>query len=606
MNNKKTRLSELETGIKKFSSRIEYLEKRSRSFGLYRLGVFLTGLTLFLLSFFFLAQIYVYISLIITLISFGILTSFHNKVDNEIKKCRIWLNIKKDNLARMNINWDNIPLKASETNKSHPFESDLSITGRNSLHQLIDISVSDEGSNKLKEWLLTINPVKETILERQQIIKELIPLQRFRNKLILNSNLASKKRLEGTKLSTWLKSESEVKRLKNILSILSLLIPLNVLLFILFLFNLIPAYWSFGILIYLGLHWFNIKYISESFEKYSDIQSEFGKFSVILEFLEKYNYAANKILKSICSIYFESRKSPSVYFKKLNRITTAVSLQKNDIMMILLNILFPYSFFFAYKMEKLKLELKDKLPVWLETYYNLEALVSLSNFAYLNPDYVFPSMNDNENTLLEVENISHPFIPDSNSVSNNFVITKDKSVVIITGSNMSGKSTFLKSVGINLALTFAGSVVCASKFNTELFRIYTCISISDSVTDGISYFYAEVKRLKILLNEIKKENELPVFFLIDEIFRGTNNLERLIGSRSYIKSLAGLNGTGLVSTHDLELVNLEKDIPAVVNYHFKEDVSGGKMIFDYKLRNGPSPTTNALKIMEIEGLPVER
>jgi DNA mismatch repair ATPase MutS len=171
---------------------------------------------------------------------------------------------------------------------------------------------------------------------------------------------------------------------------------------------------------------------------------------------------------------------------------------------------------------------------------------------------------------------------------------------------MSGKSTFLKTLGVNLVLAFAGSAVNASRFETSLFRIFTCINISDSVTDGISYFYAEVKRLKNLLTEIKQENDILVFYLIDEIFKGTNNLERLIGSRSFIKVIADLNGTGLISTHDLELIKLEEKIAHVTNYHFKEEVLNGRMHFDYKLRRGPSPTTNALKIMESEGLPVER
>ncbi|MEJ2495513.1 MAG: hypothetical protein P8Y79_14445, partial [Ignavibacteriaceae bacterium] len=164
----------------------------------------------------------------------------------------------------------------------------------------------------------------------------------------------------------------------------------------------------------------------------------------------------------------------------------------------------------------------------------------------------------------------------------------------------------VKTAGVNLALAFAGSVVNATKVETNLFRLFTCINISDSITDGISYFYAEVKRLKNILEEIKTEIEMPVFYLIDEIFKGTNNLERLIGSKSYITALSGLNATGLISTHDLELIKLENDIPQISNYHFKEDVSNGKMIFDYRLRKGPSPTTNALKIMEIEGLPVKR
>jgi DNA mismatch repair ATPase MutS len=369
---------------------------------------------------------------------------------------------------------------------------------------------------------------------------------------------------------------------------------------------MIPAFWPLGVLIYLAIYWFNSNHISEMFEKTDNVRTDFGKFSRVLEYLESYKYKKGSILSEFCRIYFNSEKSPSTYFKKLSRITTAVSIQKNPFVMLLVNAVFPYAFYFALKLEKIKSELKEILPLWLEKFYTLESLNSLANFAYINPDYVFPEISHEQNTLIKADNLKHPFIHHSRNIPNDIKILESENVLIITGSNMSGKSTFLKSVGVNFVLAFAGGVVAASKFESKIFRLFSCISINDSIIDGISYFYAEVKRLKNLLNEIKTDNSLSVFYLIDEIFRGTNNLERLIGSRSYIKVVAELKAAGLISTHDLELIKLEKEINKVVNYHFKEDIFDGKMIFDYKLRKGPSPSTNALKIMELEGLPVVR
>ena len=605
---RKLRLKEIEDGIKRFDSRLLSLQKRSFRLAFYRLAIFISGLSLFFFSFFYHVTLLTVISTVLFIIVFGIFTAIHNKIDYGIKKCKVWINIKKDNLARMNIDWKNIPSKNfAQTGNDHPFESDLSITGKNSLHQLIDISTSEESSKKLRDWLLTKIPSEKVILERQQIINELIPLQGLRNKLSLNATLSSKKRLEGTKLSDWLKSGINIDKIKKIIFLISIIIPVNILLLVLFIIQLLPAYWSVGVLIYIGIYWFNSKHIDELFKKSLEVQTEFGKFSRILEFLENYpaiRNPKNVKLNKISSVFFEHKKSPSHYFKRLNRITQAAGYQINPVTLFLLNSFFPYDFFIAYKLEKVKAELKDKLPEWLEVFYNLEAMISLSNFAYLNPDYVFPVFVKDDNYIFNAENIAHPLIPSQINIHNNFSLTKKREVVIITGSNMSGKSTFLKTIGLNLALTFAGSVVNASKIETNLFRLFTCINISDSITDGISYFYAEVKRLKNILEEIKTEDNMPVFYLIDEIFKGTNNLERLIGSKSYIKALSGLNATGLISTHDLELIKLENDIPQISNYHFKEDVSKGKMIFDYQLRKGPSPTTNALKIMKIEGLPV--
>ena len=152
---------------------------------------------------------------------------------------------------------------------------------------------------------------------------------------------------------------------------------------------------------------------------------------------------------------------------------------------------------------------------------------------------------------------------------------------------MSGKSTFIRTLGINLSLVYAGGVVNAEEFEVSLFDLFTCIKINDSLKESISFFYAEVKRLKALLDEIEK-SDYPVFFLIDEIFRGTNNIERLKGSSMYIKQLAKSNAVGAIATHDLELVKLSETIGKVRNYHFKEEVENGKMLFDYKINIRPA------------------
>ncbi|MCA9997375.1 MAG: hypothetical protein KDE56_16565, partial [Anaerolineales bacterium] len=187
-------------------------------------------------------------------------------------------------------------------------------------------------------------------------------------------------------------------------------------------------------------------------------------------------------------------------------------------------------------------------------------------------------------------------------VGNDFRVEKVGQLFILTGSNMSGKSSFLRTLGVNLCLAYAGGPVLAVSFTTALFRPFAAIRVTDSVVDGFSYFYAEVRRLRALLDALQTPNALPLFFLIDEIFRGTNNRERLIGSRAYIQAIAGQNGVGLIATHDLELVQLADEMPDIANLHFRDEVVAGQMVFDYTLRPGPSPTTNALKIMRLAGL----
>ncbi len=608
MNLQAQRIQEIENEVKRFQKRLNELESKSRNLGSIKAGILLTGIIAFFISFFYLSTLAVIIITAFYLICLGILTMFHNEIDNGLKRHRIWIGIKRTNLARIKIDWQNLPLRRNErANTHHPFEFDLNISGEHSVHRLIDSSLTKEGSLKLLKWLTIPSPSYDDILRRQRIIKELIPLTKFRQKLILNSNLVTRKELHGNQMLKWLTGESNLIKLKRGILQYSIIISVNTLFILLGIFGIINSIWPVSLLILLFIYYVNSKYVKDIFDRSQELKDDIGNFYVILKFLEEYKYGNKINLKSFCSPFIIKEQAPSTYFKKIDRLVFIFSIQKNPLIRILLNVLFPWDFFQAYKFERIKSELVRLLPGWLDKWYELEALISIANFAYLNPNYSFPeikSASSETGIIFETRNIAHPLIPFQNNITNDFKIMRKGEVIIITGSNMSGKSTFLKTVGLNLALAFAGGVVNAEELKTDLFRIFTSINITDSVVDGISYFYAEVKRLKELLNEINKD-DVPVFFLIDEIFKGTNNYERLIGSRSYIKSIAGKNCTGIISTHDLELIRLEKETPFAANYHFKEEITGDKMIFKYKITAGPSPTTNALKIMRLEGLPID-
>ncbi|WP_425461086.1 MutS-related protein [Fodinibius salinus] len=227
----------------------------------------------------------------------------------------------------------------------------------------------------------------------------------------------------------------------------------------------------------------------------------------------------------------------------------------------------------------------------------------MANFAWLHPHYNFTLPDKDAEKPFLATSLGHPLIPEEQKVTNDVSIDQKGNILLITGSNMAGKSTFLRTMGINLALCFAGAPVNAKTLSTIPFRLFCSINVSDSLDDGLSHFYAEVKRLRELLNLLNDNHQTPVFFMVDEIYRGTNNRERLQGSKAFLKQVAGKNGVGLVSTHDLELAGLEEEIPQLSNYHFAETLEDDKMSFKYKLKPGPCPTTNALKIMEMEGLP---
>jgi DNA mismatch repair ATPase MutS len=262
------------------------------------------------------------------------------------------------------------------------------------------------------------------------------------------------------------------------------------------------------------------------------------------------------------------------------------------------------------RLRQIQKQVGSLIPTWLDRLAEVEAAAALATFADLHPAYAWPapqttsSAGNGTGAEITADSLGHPLIPVGRRVTNEFALRGIGHMQLVTGSNMSGKSTFLRTLGINVCLAQAGGPVCASRFEWTWSRVACCIRVDDSLEAGLSFFYAEVKRLKSILDATHNRAAPPVLFLIDEIFKGTNNRERLIGSRAYIESIVQDNGYGLITTHDLELTDLEKSISGLTNTHFEETVAAGALEFDYKLRPGPCPTTNALRIMELEGLPI--
>ncbi len=614
---KQERLNALENQISRLQRRLANLNRRSDRYSWIRLAIFLVGALLSVVAFFLLGWLWGLIPGAITLIIFNIVAYYHRKVDRSITRHKIWLQIKATQVARVQLDWPDIPAVNSRAPLAdHPFATDLDITGERSLHQLINTAISYEGSQRMCEWLLNSRPDLQTICSRQVLIQELAPLSRFRSKLTLKSILAVKnvaEQWEGKRLLRWLDAHTAAppRSLRLTFWVATILSALTIILFLLNIFALLsPQFWIISLLLSVG--WFYVKRgeRGDLFEDAYFLRDAFAQLSMVFEYLETYPYGKHEHLKKLCEPFFSSREHrPSTLLQRLSRIASAATLEKNQVLWLIVNVLLPWDIYVALRLNHYKSLIAGLLPTWLDTWFELEALNSLANFAYLNPEYALPEVipgTDQANScLFRARGLGHPLIPEEHKVVNDFAMSERGEVVIITGSNMSGKSTFLRTLGINLCLAYAGGPVNASAFQASLFKLYTCIKVSDSVTGGYSYFYAEVRRLKGLLTELERSSDFPLFFLIDEIFKGTNNRERQIGSRAYIQALVGQNCMGVISTHDLELVKLADTLPGIKNYHFKEDIIDGRMVFDYILRPGPSPTTNALKIMQMEGLPVD-
>lgn len=615
------RLQSLEHMIARLKRRAEQLERFSSKYWLARRVLFVSGSLLALTFCKYSGGTSGVILAALFVAAFAIVATFHSRVRESITRNTLMLNIKQVQVARINLDWEHLPASdQSPPEPEHPFATDLDVTGERSLHRLLDSAVTKEGSRRLKSWLLSNRPDPLIIKQRQALVHELERLSIFRDKLHLHAAIASRDshrpqsqtdQWDSKTLVAWIEHTVAKDSLRSTVILLGILAAVNITLIVLAILNEVPHVWPIVFMIYAGVSIAKQARIGSAWGEVQDLEKALRRFRAVFQYLESRRYGSRPQLAKVCAPFLDPAKRPSAELRRVGRIAAALGLRTNGPVWFVLNALIPWDFFFTYRLEQLKKEIAQLLPRWLDAWYELEALNSLANFAWLNPGYVFPEFVSTSN-LFESRSLGHPLIKPEYKVCNDFELDDQRRIVILTGSNMAGKSTFLRTVGLNLCLAYAGAPVNADRLQTSLFRLFTCIKVSDSVQDGLSYFYAEVKRLKQLLSATEVEDDLPIMFLIDEIFRGTNNRERHIGSHAFIRALSRRrNALGLIATHDLELTNLADEIPGaekiqgIANFHFREEVGEGRMVFDYQLHPGPCPTTNALKIMRIEGLPVD-
>jgi hypothetical protein len=592
-----------ERSIQRLDRRLESLDTLERRFVWYRLAVVLLGAGITWWAAVQWGSRSGWLAVLLSLAVFIVVVAFHNRLIEGIRRFKLWREQRQAQLARLNLDWERIPSGLPLSGPRPSLDIDLDLTGPGSLHHLLDLAVSHGGSRRLADWLTHPDLDLPRVTERQALVRELAGLPHFRDRLLLNLRMVSRAQLQGEGLVSWLSQVYPDRRLKALFIIGLLFCALNAALFLLNLLGILPPVWPFTLAAY-GLFYFsNAGTVTPFLSAVVDLDRELGKFSAIISLLERYPLARQPHLACLCAIFRPPQNQPSAELSRIRWVTAGVGVRSNPILGFLVNLVLPWDFGIALLAGRLRRRAAAYLPVWLEAWYQLEALISLANLAYLNPEYTFPHFAPDCSPVFQARELGHPLIPAGRKIVNDFSLPELGQVMILTGSNMAGKSTFIKTLGINLCLAYAGGPVNAVELCTQPFRLHTCIRITDSIADGFSYFYAEVKCLKRLMQELGEAGAPAVLYLIDEIFRGTNNRERLIGSRAYVRSLIAAHGVGLIATHDLELASLADDSPQVRNYHFRDAVVQGELVFDYKIHPGPCPTTNALKIMAMEGLP---
>ncbi|MEM7646127.1 MAG: MutS family DNA mismatch repair protein, partial [Pseudomonadota bacterium] len=443
----------------------------------------------------------------------------------------------------------------------------------------IDSSFSVEGERRLDHWLC--QDFGDTSLTwRKQSLKEILKHPGLLRKIQIQ------KKSEKIRL---LAINEQISRPFVNKTPVKWLVPFSWFLLLGSLLVLGPHSLTKGLLIvYVGSVLFYIGQTKHVFSQIQDIVTDLSLLNSQLPLLEKLG----------ASLSFTPQlkaKKGSKNLARLNQLISLMSVKANPLLFYLLNMVLPWDFLLSELSERQRRKIQLAFRDFSKECENLEALISLSNLSIYH-ETCWATFEDHSN--LEFQNLSHPLLDQKTIVKNDFS-SQSNQVIIITGSNMSGKSTFLRAVGLNLCLANMGAPVFAQSFSFRPLKIMSCIRVSDSLRDGQSYFYAEVLRMKEILIQAKKE---PLLFLIDEPLRGTNNQERLVGNRQYLRQILETGASGFLSTHDLELTKLADDKEQIHNFHFSDRWHDQELRFDYKIKEGPSQTTNALKILEREGL----
>ncbi|MFL0267597.1 MutS-related protein [Candidatus Clostridium radicumherbarum] len=529
---------------------------------------------------------------------FIILMLKHNKVIENRKLAEAILHINELSLLRLSDEWKSFKDKGEDfIDNDHNYADDLDIFGENSLFQWINNAYTPLGRIQLKNHLCFPRLDKNAIYESQEAIKELSKNVGFRQELAAEGSFIVTNKSENEEMFYWAEKANLTYKngfLKFLIFLMPLAAVISILLFLFFhvIGYVIPLIFM---AVNLGILKLQEKQRSEILDTIYKYKKNLKLFHKMIKLIEEKNFHS-KLLMDIKHEFIGENFKASKAINKLSKISDKVSDRRN-LFSILLNAIFLWDFHLITQLENWKKQYGKLVMPWLNAIGDMEALSSLSIIGFDNPEWTLPVI---DNSLkVRAENIAHPLLS-KDAVSNGVEINRSSSILLITGSNMSGKSTFLRTIGINLVLAYAGASVRAAEFSCGLMNIYTCMRISDNLEKNISSFYAEIIRIKKIVTAAKGGE--TVFFLLDEIFKGTNSLDRHTGAEALINMLSKENTLGIVSTHDLELGDLENKNQKVKNYNFQEYYKKNEIQFDYKLRKGISATRNAKFLMKLAGI----
>lgn len=529
-------------------------------------------------------------------VEFILLMNRHVLVRNKKLRAEALVKINKDETDYLN--GISIPFNEGEEFEDHfhPYSYDLDIFGRRSLFHNLNRTKTFRGIHKLAALLKGVLP-NDIILQNQQAIKELAGMPEFRQEVMALGMVNQDNETVYNRLITW--ANSRVGKLPAVSVGLLYLLPVafvsSFLAYILTgngLFGDIAS-WCFGFNLLLTL--IHLKDVKSEIKHITEIDDIIHHYGLIIKEIQSQSFESEK-LKALQNIFIRNNKKASKEIKGLAILFSRLDSINNVFGALLFNGVMVFHLHSLKALWKWKEQHASDIVLWLETIAEIEALSSFGNMYYNNPEFVFPELNSDYK--IEFVNLAHPLLKKGKRVGND--INFDRDFMILTGSNMSGKSTFLRSLGVNMVLAGAGAPVCAEKAIIHPLPVLVSMRLSDSLSDNESYFFAEVKRLKYIIDSLEDKR---AFVLLDEILKGTNSDDKHSGTIKVIEKMLALKAVGAIATHDIEVCSLADTYPEkLVNRCFEAQIVDNELYFDYQLREGICRNKSATFLMGKMGI----
>lgn len=591
----------------RFAALRDAAERRQRAVSYARLAVFVLAVTCGLLGFFRdwppgipLAWAGV--------AAFVVLVLYHERVHQQRRRYAELWRIDDEAVRRVARDWDSLPAHAPvAVPERHPYAGDLDLFGHASLFQLLGSVATPRGAATLAAWLAAPAP-PETVRERQAAVVELAPRLDLRDELTLQGRLMGTTQPDPEPFLAWAEDAPWLIHRPWLVWLSRLLPVATLLLLAAWIVGLLPyPLWLAGVVgnVILDQVWGGrVDRILSHVAGQAGAVQHYAVLFDLLAGLEWQSPALRRLQQVLVTDGVAAQRQARSLGWRVRLTYMRLSQFYLPVQWLTL-----WSFHTLVLLERWQQAAGPHVRGWLASLGEVEALAALAGLAHDNPDWTFPELAADDSATFEARALAHPLLPAAGRMANDVTVGPAGTVLVVTGSNMSGKSTLLRAIGVNVVLAQAGGPVCAEWLRLPPLTLHTSMRIQDSLAQGVSYFMAELQDLKRVVDsaEAARASGGPtLLYLLDEILQGTNTAERQVASRQILLHLVAQGAIGAVSTHDLTLADDPALAVAARPIHFTESfertAEGTTMTFDYRLRPGPSTSTNALRLMELVGL----